>query len=576
MLFQLKMLKISYLMIWKFILILSIIITLASNNLFATTYYVSNSGNDTINSGLSPADSWLTIDKVNNTNLVAGDSVLFNRNDTWNKELKILKSGSSGLNIVFGAYGEGSKPIIDLLSQGDKAISCSRSYITIQDLILKNSPHNGLAIDVTGGAKDINVFRVEIFNAGKNALAVRKGGSDFLIDGVRVINAKNNGIYFSGTELNKVSNVIVQNCYVSGVRSNDGIVVHQNSAGETAGSNFIIRNNYAELCAEQGFDVTTGSDIILDNNISKNNLRGGVVVGHSANNVTIQRHTSLYEPTQNTAAAIILGATNVKLIYSQIIGNGNHLVWIKKNETDTGDDNIEIYNNVFAWDGGGTMMDITEEIDVLKVKNNIFTTLKGNMGTAIRFQSVKRPPSYATYEFDNNLYYSPDGDVQFYFEGNTTYYSLEEYKTTFKQGQNSFSANPEFVNLDSSDFHLTSISPAIDKGIDVGLTFDFDSTLVPYNSIPDIGAFEYSLPTSVMENSSFLDVLLYPNPVNDFLFITSGMKIKDAWVVNMQGQYMDVEIVNSSINTSSLKNGLYCLKLESEKEIFTTKFIVRH
>jgi hypothetical protein len=39
---------------------------------------------------------------------------------------------------------------------------------------------------------------------------------------------------------------------------------------------------------------------------------------------------------------------------------------------------------------------------------------------------------------------------------------------------------------------------------------------------------------------------------------------------------MDVEIVNSSINTSSLKNGLYFLKLESEKEIFTTKFIVRH
>ena len=99
---------------------------------------------------------------------------------------------------------------------------------------------------------------------------------------------------------------------------------------------------------------------------------------------------------------------------------------------------------------------------------------------------------------------------------------------------------------------------------------------MPYNSIPDIGAFELSFPISVMDNSSFLDVSLYPNPVNNFLSIRSGMKIKNAWLVNMQGQYMDVEIVNSSINTSSLKNGLYCLKLESEKEIFTTKFIVRH
>jgi hypothetical protein len=166
------------------------------------------------------------------------------------------------------------------------------------------------------------------------------------------------------------------------------------------------------------------------------------------------------------------------------------------------------------------MMDITEEIDVLKVKNNIFTTLQGTMATAISFQSVHRPPSYATYEFDNNLYYSPDGDVKIFFEGNSTHYSLEEYKTTFGQGQNSFSANPEFVNLDESDFHLTSTSPAVDKGVDVGLTFDFDSTLVPYNNlIPDIGAFESSFMSSAIENSSFLDVLLYPNPVNNFLSI---------------------------------------------------------
>ena len=51
-----------------------------------------------------------------------------------------------------------------------------------------------------------------------------------------------------------------------------------------------------------------------------------------------------------------------------------------------------------------------------------------------------------------------------------------------------------------------------------------------------------------------------------------------ARIVNTHGQYigMDVEIVNSSVNTAFLKNGLYFLVLESEKEIFTTKFIVLH
>jgi hypothetical protein len=44
-------------------------------------------------------------------------------------------------------------------------------------------------------------------------------------------------------------------------------------------------------------------------------------------------------------------------------------------------------------------------------------------------------------------------------------------------------SNPGFVNAGSHDYHLTSTSPAIDKGVDVGL---------PYSgSAPDLGAYEY-------------------------------------------------------------------------------------
>ena len=113
-------------------------------------------------------------------------------------------------------------------------------------------------------------------------------------------------------------------------------------------------------------------------------------------------------------------------------------------------------------------------------------------------------------------------------------------------------------------------------GVNVGLSSDFDNSFVPYNMFPDIGAFEYSFPTLVIENSSALNMLLYPNPVNNILFIDSELNIKYAWIVNMQGQIMDVEIVNSSINTVNLTNGFYYLKLETEKKIFAKKFIVLH
>lgn len=554
----------------KRILIVAIILSLASNNLFATTYYVSNSGDDT-NSGLSPADPWSSINKINSSTFLPGDSILFNRNDTWNERLQVPTAGAIGLNILFGAYGTGSKPIIDVLSNEASSITCYRSFITFQDLVLKNSTSSTLAISVVGGCYGINVFRVEIINSGHNALAIAQGGSDILIDSVRVINASNNGIILKGSEFNKLSNVIVENCYVSGVTKNDGIVIHEDGSNQTAGSNFIIRNNYAEFCAEQGFDLTTGTNINLLNNISQNNGLGGVVVGHSADSVTIHSHTSLNEPTLLASAAINIGGdiTYVKLIYSQIIGNGHHLLKI------TGD-NVEIYNNVFAWDGGSTLFDLNGEIDNIVVKNNVFTTLQGSMGRVIRFFTPTRPPDHPTFEFDNNIYYSPDSVVTIYTKYDSSNYSLSNYQTTFGQDSASFFAKPEFVNRVGSDFHLTSISPAIDMGVNVGLNADFDNSFVPYNLIPDIGAFEYSSTTLVKENSSSLHVLLYPNPVNNFLFIESEMKIKHAWVVNMQGQIMDVEIMNSSINTANLTNGFYYLKLESGKEIFTTKFIVLH
>ena len=43
--------------------------------------------------------------------------------------------------------------------------------------------------------------------------------------------------------------------------------------------------------------------------------------------------------------------------------------------------------------------------------------------------------------------------------------------------------DPSFFDAAANDFHLRPNSPAIDKGVDVGLPFN--------GSAPDIGAFEY-------------------------------------------------------------------------------------
>jgi len=95
-----------------------------------TDYYVKNGGNDAAD-GLSDGNAWAYSPSMasasgvsDGTTLAAGDSVLFNKGDTWRETVTPASSGSAGSPITYGAYGTGNDPIIsggDILSttEGD-------------------------------------------------------------------------------------------------------------------------------------------------------------------------------------------------------------------------------------------------------------------------------------------------------------------------------------------------------------------------------------------------------------------------------------------------------------------------
>ena len=91
--------------------ILSILIVQCSILSFATTYYVSNSGNDS-NSGLTTILAWKTLVHVNALKFKAGDQILFQKGDTFYGTITVKNSGSAGNPITYGAYGTGENPII--------------------------------------------------------------------------------------------------------------------------------------------------------------------------------------------------------------------------------------------------------------------------------------------------------------------------------------------------------------------------------------------------------------------------------------------------------------------------------
>jgi beta-glucanase (GH16 family) len=83
---------------------------------------------------------------------------------------------------------------------------------------------------------------------------------------------------------------------------------------------------------------------------------------------------------------------------------------------------------------------------------------------------------------------------------------------------------------------------------------------------------------SVSEINNLLNVKLFPNPVNDKLNIqfSSGLGEIKGTIYSLTGQRIQVFIQNSlkkTIEISNLSDGIYFLKLETEKGIYTHKII---
>ena len=92
----------------------SLVLALAAIGAYATTYYVSSTGNDS-NNGTSQGTAWQTIDRVNQITyqIQPGDQILFQRGGHFRGEIIWGTSGSAASPVVIGAYGAGDAPIID-------------------------------------------------------------------------------------------------------------------------------------------------------------------------------------------------------------------------------------------------------------------------------------------------------------------------------------------------------------------------------------------------------------------------------------------------------------------------------
>jgi hypothetical protein len=387
----------------------------------ATQYFVKTGGNDSLD-GLSDVNAWASIAKVNGRTFAPGDVIQFRRGSTWTGTTLVVNTlpiTSEAQRVTYGAYGEAADPRPILSVPGLTCLQASgHDYITIQDFDLRNG-RNGLDM---GKARHFIVRRLKISNVVQNGMAIKQGGHH-TIDDCEVTDFGAGGIHLKGSyaDAEPMHDVVVSNCYVhdskGGAFHPDGIVIHQSSepGNPKAGANFILRGNRADNAGEQGFDITTGNHILLEDNTTEGNRAGAITVGHTAHDVTVRRHFSRNEPANNTATTLAISAPGTTIEYCVFVGSPfNKPILILKPSFDTSvtppvaDDqpeNVKLHNNVFIWNyanegnmflltagtSGGTTIPLT--IRNLAMKNNIFASANGATGV-LNFAQPDRPPNY--------------------------------------------------------------------------------------------------------------------------------------------------------------------------------------
>lgn len=508
--------------------------------LFATNYYVKNGGDDEA-VGTSDGTAWATIAKVNATSFDPGDTIFFNRGDTWlllGSTLSVPSSGTHDHPIVFTAYGTGSKPVISLAIQYDTwanysgniyystgAYQCA--YLCLFDGTTWGKTSTKANLDTegewaqtvsapAGGSNDtIFVYTTSpedlpnvVFGSyntafeinGKDYITVSylqirySGAYGFVIDqstGSKIDSCKTDycplGITVDEADTIIISNNIITNCggdgmYFSGYSNNV----------------YIFDNNFS-VCGvadigsdNQSIGMWFVDDIYCYNNYINHTGTGSVIEASASiashywqDNVNFYNNYITTNVTNNSVFSIFSGEYNIHNNIVIMTGESNSAYFIGM--TDTGNPTTaNIYNNTIIGAGRGVDFWIpfgTESNSSdIKVKNNIFYGILQyylHIGTVF----------LDNFESDYNLFLSNTGNkFATRTGGDDAAYNFDGWKTATSEDANSAIGDPLFTT-EFTDLTLQAGSPAIGAGIGVGLLTDYSGYLI--NDPPDLGAYAY-------------------------------------------------------------------------------------
>ncbi len=409
-------------------------------------YYVDNVDGDDDNVGTSIDAPWKTLDKVDAMTFEPGEKILFKRGSSYSGSVIVDYSGTEVNPITITAYGTGDAPAFtnpDFYDSYGNVFHITGDYIVIDSLYFH------------GGADA---------NQGEYSDAMRVGAV-FVAVGADHVTIKDSEFYDCTIGINSVG----QYTLITNNNLHDFNRWIQDLEWGPLG--IVIGNAYAEVSYNYLTKIyKEGGNYGADGGAIEVEDRFFGVVARDANihhNTSI-RNYGFVEVEGNVDGDNINISYNVSNDYQNFI-----FFWGGKDSKVENNTIIRTLpplgnpasvNTVFTMNNGG-----------FEFRNNIFVVGNGlDVWGAAPYGSNA---GFASAIKENNIYFSADGST-----GDPHGLGL---------GSNEEIIDPGFVDLDGGDYHLTSGSPAINAGTDLGYTLDIEDNAVPNDGAPDIGAFEY-------------------------------------------------------------------------------------
>lgn len=154
-------------------------------------YHVSASGGNDEADGLSEYTAWKSLKNLKNISLEAGDSLLFQRGESFYCVLELSAHGTSKSPVVVSSYGKGEKPIIVAPDSSLYTILIrNSSFLSVQNLEIVNKGttripnRTGVKVlcEEYGASKCIKLQKLDIRDVNGSLVKKDGGGSGILIE----------------------------------------------------------------------------------------------------------------------------------------------------------------------------------------------------------------------------------------------------------------------------------------------------------------------------------------------------------------------------------------------------------